>query len=246
MQGSFDLNGWSHHFISSVLAKNENIDIKKAKHKLDLGHPDILIIEKDKKNKEYHVDNPAIEEMFRHQSFTPTHLNRHFIIFKESQLISTSLANKLLKILEEPQKNTSIFFLNDGQRPMLSTIESRAITLRHPYQADSASSWPSPPKDGQNVIDYVFSSLKDNGHELPSSVLRAFENHNDIEVVDYFNKNHQAMQSLILILSEYMCSPNIALKKKKLWLKEVKHYQESLVFHNYPSERLLGLIHASR
>ena len=53
-----------------------------------------------------------------------------FVIFDDIELFNLNSLNALLKIIEEPSKNTYFILINNKGRPILETIRSRAIEIK--------------------------------------------------------------------------------------------------------------------
>lgn len=100
--------------------------------KASLTSPDILFLSppKDDENKEYQVEDLTV--LFNFLNFKPFELPHRFIVINKSHLMGKKLCNKLLKSLEEPPENLTIFFLCPKTCDFLETIESRAIKINIP------------------------------------------------------------------------------------------------------------------
>ena len=99
-----------------------------TKSELSLGHSDIEIVETE--DDHFKLDSDEVKSLYSFISFAPLKLRYKFLIIKDAQKINQIFSNKLLKILEEPPKNTVILLTNPHAASVLSTIKSRAITLR--------------------------------------------------------------------------------------------------------------------
>lgn len=126
------VNQFIHAFLTQVLVsagKNEAVAEKILKGK---SHPDIFYFGEDQEAP-YKVEE--LEEFFSFNELAPFELKHKFIIFHHAHLLNITIANKLLKILEEPNKNTTIFLLNPRGHELLPTIRSRAIKIKLPWAA---------------------------------------------------------------------------------------------------------------
>lgn len=121
-QGHID--NWLMQTLKSIIGKD-----------LSLGHEDIEIIETEDDN--YKIDSDEARRLYSFISFAPLKLKYKFLIIKDAQKISKIFSNKLLKILEEPPKNTIIIVTNPHNASILPTIKSRAIVLRLNQEKDS-------------------------------------------------------------------------------------------------------------
>jgi len=96
-------------------------------------HPDILILGKTPESDEKQSSFFTVEEasaLNRFFEFKPLQSKRKFAIIMDGHRISPVVANKWLKLLEEPFGNSTIFLLNPRGQKLLDTIHSRALHLR--------------------------------------------------------------------------------------------------------------------
>ncbi len=109
-------------------------------HKQELlnlaDHPDVFVLgntteTEDEKNDKFFKVEEA-EALNRFFEFKPVQSKRKFAVITEGHRINTIVANKWLKLLEEPQGVSTIFLLNPRGGQLLPTIHSRAIHLRLP------------------------------------------------------------------------------------------------------------------
>ncbi|EQC44321.1 DNA polymerase III, delta subunit [Bacteriovorax sp. Seq25_V] len=107
---------WINEFLRSITEK-----------KSPREHQDILFIETDEKN--YTLKNNEFRDFFSFLGTRPIELTRKIIVIKDAHKISDTIANKLLKTLEEPEVEASIFLINSERQQIMPTITSRAINL---------------------------------------------------------------------------------------------------------------------
>ncbi len=96
------------------------------------NHPDVFRLG-NLSTEEGSGQNFNVEEalgLIRFFEFSTVEANHKFAIITEAARINTIVANKWLKLLEEPLKNSTIILINAGQLKLLETIESRGILLR--------------------------------------------------------------------------------------------------------------------
>lgn len=105
-----------------------------------MDHPDVFVLgntnedEDDKNDKFFKVEEA--ETLNRFFEFRPVQGKRKFAVVTEGHRINTTVANKWLKLLEEPQGTSTIFLLNPRRQQLLQTIHSRAIHLRLPTKSE--------------------------------------------------------------------------------------------------------------
>ncbi len=112
----------------------QKVEIQKTQASSLLDHPDVLVLgnlqtEEDEKEPKAFTVLEA-EQFARFFEFRPVQSTRKFAIITEAHRINPIVANKWLKLLEEPTGETTIFLLNPRRLKLLDTIHSRAIHLR--------------------------------------------------------------------------------------------------------------------
>jgi hypothetical protein len=126
------LMGFTHKFIRDYYQKVEHA--KQTMVNL-MDHPDVYVLgnlpeNDDKEDKSFTVEES--EAFARFFEFKPVQGKRKFAVITEGHRITTNVANKWLKLLEEPTGNSTIFLLNPRRQKLLDTIHSRAQHLRLP------------------------------------------------------------------------------------------------------------------
>lgn len=107
-----------------------------------MDHPDVYVLgnlqdtEDDDKNEKFFKVEEA-EALSRFFEFKPVQGKRKFAVITEGHRINTTVANKWLKLFEEPQGTSTIFLLNPRGGQLLPTIHSRAIHMRLPVKKTS-------------------------------------------------------------------------------------------------------------
>lgn len=98
-------------------------------------NPNLLIIkpeieEKDGISKEKEIKIEAIKKLQKDFSLTSFDKNYRVAIIRSAQKLNISAQNALLKILEEPPKNTMIILVAEDEKKLLPTIISRCQIKR--------------------------------------------------------------------------------------------------------------------
>lgn len=120
-----------HEFIRDYYQKIEGHK-QSLTHLMD--HPDVFVLgnttnqDEEKSDKFFKVEEA--EGLARFFEFKAVQGIRKFAVITEGHRINTTVANKWLKLLEEPQGTSTIFLLNPRRVQLLPTIHSRAIHLR--------------------------------------------------------------------------------------------------------------------
>jgi len=130
-------------FIRDYYSLIENF--KYSSHNL-LDFPDVFVLgntghEEEKENKPFTVVES--ETLSRFFEFKPVQNKRKFAVITEASRITNMVANKWLKLLEEPQGESTIFLLNPDGKKLMDTIHSRAIHLRlkNPITVPDETEW---------------------------------------------------------------------------------------------------------
>jgi hypothetical protein len=208
-----------HNFIRDYYQKVEGHK-QSLVHLMD--HPDVYVLgnlqdtEEDDKNEKFFKVEEA-EAFNRFFEFKPVQGKRKFAVITEGHRVNTTVANKWLKLLEEPQGSSTIFLLNPRGGQLLPTIHSRAIHLRLPVAKTEAN----------------FSEWNEFVSDLKKMTLSQFlENYRGENLSYWVNE---------LIRWESEQQEGITSKDKlSIWLKT---FQEMEVFHQ-PSATKWTLFHS--
>ena len=124
------LTSFTHDFIRNYYQKIEGAK-QSLTHLMD--HPDVYVLgnlpeTEEKEDNFFSVEDS--EQLARFFEFKPVQGKRKFAVITEGHRINNVVANKWLKLLEEPQGNSTIFLLNPRRQKLLDTIHSRAQHLR--------------------------------------------------------------------------------------------------------------------
>ena len=111
-------------------------EVEKQTHPVNslMDHPDVLVITGVEEKKDYTVEDAGLLEKFF--SWKPVQSQRKFVVIPEAHRLTEILANKWLKLLEEPPVNATIFLLNPRRIKLLPTIQSRALGIRIPQKRE--------------------------------------------------------------------------------------------------------------
>lgn len=123
---------FTHRFIQEYYLKVEG---QKQPMTTLIDHPDVFVLGNLPTDEERDSDNFTVvesETLNRFFEFKSVQSKRKFAVITEGHRITNMVANKWLKLLEEPQGNATIFILNPRRQKFLDTIHSRALHLRLP------------------------------------------------------------------------------------------------------------------
>lgn len=110
------------------------VEAQKASIDRLMDHPDVLVMgqrSEEKKETAFYSVLEA-EELGRFFQYKCIQSQRKFIVIHDAHRINPIVANKWLKVLEEPPQDATIFLLNPKKVRLLETIHSRALHLRLP------------------------------------------------------------------------------------------------------------------
>ncbi|MGM0378789.1 MAG: ATP-binding protein [Bacillota bacterium] len=117
------------NLIKAILCKNnienpceECISCQKINH---LNHPDIKIIKPDGNS----IKNKQIKDFQNFLRFKPNESEYKFILIDDSEKLTKSAQNTILKVLEEPPDYAKILFITKNVNILLDTIISRGQVI---------------------------------------------------------------------------------------------------------------------
>jgi DNA polymerase-3 subunit delta' len=119
----------------TIFCKNNTVDAcevcdqcKKISHG---NHLDFLVIEPEGSS----IKNEQIKDFQEFLSYKPNESEKKIVIINDSNLMTVSAQNTILKILEEPPAYALIIFISQNSNKLLETIQSRCQIIRfHPLK----------------------------------------------------------------------------------------------------------------
>ncbi|AIL65100.1 DNA polymerase III subunit tau [Rickettsiales bacterium Ac37b] len=188
----------------------------------DYYHPDLLVIDKLPEKKEISVD--SIRKINNFLSLTPLQSQFRIVLIDNCNYLNTNAANALLKILEEPPKNSLIFLISHAIGQLPFTITSRCIKL-HIHNPTYTSS-----------IQILLSLLEDINENYAKKLITlsctsiglAIELHNNNALDDY--------QEFIGLLNNIR---DISIKQIWKWLDNVEDWKYISMFCHHFTAKLL-------
>jgi DNA polymerase III delta prime subunit len=218
-QNAEKLESFVHHLIRDYYQKIEG-----QRHSLLhlMDHPDIFVLgnlasTEDRVDKAFTVDDAG--NFARFFEFKAVQSKRKFAIITEAHRVNQLIANKWLKLLEEPQGNVTIFLLNPRGQKLLETIQSRAIYLRLPVEPMTAS------LEDWNEL------LKDAQHMSLASFLETYQ------------KNARTLREWVDQLLQWEALQGEGAEHKEAVQKWLKEFQEMEIF-NQPSATKWSLFYS--
>lgn len=238
------LSHWCHDFMASIVSHEKGYAKDQAREHLK-NHSDFYFIEKNPEHREFKIEEDAIREFFKAQSYPPLESSYKIVAVKEAEKIGIQLANKWLKTLEEPIEGVTTIFLVGNNRPLLKTLESRAITLR--LKSTHRPSFENKPQDFQNFLkdqlenpSGLASIITDAQRE---SLVKFSKSQKSFHyLLDTLKGSYQLQEKLFILLNEYFENHSFNARLQQQWLDEIKWFQKARAYNNNPAERFLGLI----
>jgi len=118
------------NLIKTIMCKNEDFisceicnSCKKINH---MNHPDVMIIEPDGNS----IKNNQVKEFQKFLSYKPNESKYKIVIINDSNKMTLSSQNTILKILEEPPEYGIIIFISNNSNNLLETIKSRSQIIK--------------------------------------------------------------------------------------------------------------------
>lgn len=123
------------YFISKLAGKDGDAGFRKRLE--DKVHPDVVIIEpeteeKKGKKREKEIGISQVKDARERLKFFPYELKKKFCLIRNANRLNREASNALLKVLEEPSKDTFFILLSSNLDSLLPTIQSRCAILRFP------------------------------------------------------------------------------------------------------------------
>mgnify|MGYP001336194327 CR=1 FL=1 len=128
----------SYHLINYVLSKNEdfsydadNLQINSKNHSfktiLNRSNPNFILIDIDPDKK--FIDINQIRNLINNLNKSSFNTKPRFVLVDNIEYLNVNSVNALLKILEEPSKNTHFILINNDKK-ILPTLLSRCINFK--------------------------------------------------------------------------------------------------------------------
>lgn len=159
----------THGFIISGGDENQRFEAISSiidsfpKHSTNLNNPDVVII----KAEESTIGIDQIRNFQIQLNISPTVQKNKVGVIMEAEKLTLEAQNSLLKTLEEPPLNTSIFLLCPDEGFFIPTILSRCQTLNLPQQIENL--------DGNQLIEFKDALEITIGHSISDKFKLAAE-----------------------------------------------------------------------
>jgi len=154
------------------------------------NHPDVHWVEPDGES----IKKEQVENLQKEFTYTGMESNRKVYVVKDADTLTVNAANRLLKFLEEPKRETTAILMTENSQSIIPTIRSRCQIVDfkplnpHHFQQHLI-------EDGMNEIDAALMSAITNNRD------EAFRMTQDewflqarglvVQLVEMFNNNHE-------------------------------------------------------
>lgn len=200
------------------------------------GHQDVLTItpDFDQSKSGYTLDHPSLNEWYETQHFKPLELPVRLIALMQAQLLSSTIQNKCLRLLEEPQVDQLILWFKSSNQSLLPTIESRAMQLQLPLLNKRSA------RRSDDIESYLIEAIED--HELSGSLIELLHQAKWQEVAQIMQKESRLEQPLLNAILTFESHQPQGLKRKAQLLQNTKWFFEASTFGNANAERWTSLL----
>lgn len=160
-------------------------------------NPDFLTISRDIKEeeKDYRMSSESFKKFFEFIKYRPINSSKKVVLIRDAHLISEVLCNKLLKTFEESPEYLITILCMPHQHTLISTIISRAITIRLDIPKDYSHF-----NDLNSELD--FGQLQLLIKKNPTQEVRFIEKQIN-SILDRKNINYSELNDLLISLKNY-------------------------------------------
>ncbi|OIQ17497.1 MAG: hypothetical protein BM556_11885 [Bacteriovorax sp. MedPE-SWde] len=233
------LEDWTKDFLIGVLETQKTYCSKeKLKKGLEMGHSDIQFI--STKNKTYTLKDKDFDEFFKFLDHKSLELGHKFIVVWDAHKITETLANKLLKTLEEPPVDITILFIDPMNKEMLPTIASRAISLNLPLPKEELN--PSLGPQGRDFPTWVKNSVHNEDKTVLSMSQLVTREIPLYQFIEEIRGNKGAEELLIKVLMQWVTQSDANGQSLDLMKQQLKLVDHQKVFNGPSQYRLVPLL----
>lgn len=232
------LKEWVERFALSFIKIQKQCSDDVAKKTFEFDVPDLLILNKQEDRNKYVVED--LESLFKFVEMRPFEFKNKLVIVHQAHLIDKRTSNKLLKLLEEPTDNTTIFFLYGTHSKALSTIESRGINIQlkdKSYQQTSLKTF-------SNVQEY-FASIESN--KFTQNFLQFLQSKQTLaELLDFLYKKKEFEKDLIELTTELFHNFSKDYHSSSLFIDHIKQYEKEKTINMPYKTRIFPLLQLAK
>lgn len=240
------LETWMKNFLTKALLDKRKSSFEDCHSLVENGHADILWPIRNDLKKNYSLKDNELGELFSFMEYGAMELPWRFAIIEDPHKLSPTYLNKLLKTLEEPAANTSVFFLNNTDEQFIETIQSRAISLTI-FEEGSSLKWKERPKhiDTKQWMEgrKPYYPLLLGSADLSSLLIDYIDNDQGLaELIEKLKAATGSDLELSGLVTEFEADRPGRVSQKEKLCQELKWFEKSKTFNNAGWERSLGLL----
>ncbi|MDD0852725.1 hypothetical protein HBN50_06435 [Halobacteriovorax sp. GB3] len=223
------LISFTRSFLSKTISKEKEFSEKKAIDLIDQGHPDILFIN-EHQEKSYTLNDQAITDFIKFHQYNHFEFNHRFCILSDAHQLSDVILNKFLKTLEEPNKKTTIIFLEHTGIKLLPTIESRALVIAL--------------RNNEKKRQFEFPTFIEQAkNDILGLRECAWHNLDDLQTLTEQIKKDKALEDqLCSLATEWLLAKSDNYKHLDDITNFIEWYDKSKTFHNPLTQRVSELV----
>jgi len=219
-----------YHIVNYIFSKNEEFPYNFKKKEIDSqnksfkliesgSHPNFFLIDLIKDNQ--NIEISQIRKMLEFTNKSSFNNLVRFIFIDNLESLTINSSNALLKIIEEPNKNTFFILIQDSNKKILDTLKSRCLIFKINLSFDSSILITNKLLE-ENVLDLINNDLI-NYYDTPGYLVNLvnFSKQNNLLLKDY-NLN----EFLLFLINENFFKKDEFIKKNIFKFIELYFYKK--------------------
>ncbi len=233
-------------FLTKVLLESRDASFEECLSLVNNGHADFLWPIRADLKKNYSLKDNELGELFRFMEYGAMELPWRFAVIEDPHKLSSAYLNKLLKTLEEPAANTSVFFLNNTDEQFIETIHSRALELTL-FEEGNSPKWKPRPTEIKTSLwleeRKEYYPLLLGSDDLKGLLVNYIDNDQGLgELIEKLKTTTGSDLEISGLVSEYESDRPGRVTQKERLCQELQWFEKSKTFNNAGWERSLGLL----
>jgi len=219
-----------YHVVNYIFSKNEEFPYNFKKKEIDSqnksfkliesgSHPNFFLIDLIKDNQ--NIEISQIRKMLKFTNKSSFNNLAKFIFIDNLEYLTINSSNALLKIIEEPNKNTFFILIQDSNKKILDTLKSRCLIFKINLSFDNSILITNKLLE-ENVLDLINNDLI-NYYDTPGYLVNLinFSKENNLLLKDY-NLN----EFLLYLINENFFKKDEFIKKNIFKFIELYFYKK--------------------
>ena len=182
---------FAYHFINYLLSNNEdhkysfdnyaiNSSNNSYHHLCNNTHTNFFLLENE--NSEENIKVEKVRNLLRFLNKTTYNSNIKIVLIDNAEFLNVNSSNALLKVLEEPSKNTYFFIIHDSSNMILNTIKSRCVEFKV-YLSNDSKKEILRKIIYQHDLNYNLNNINDDFYyATPGNILKYLSIFHDVEI----------------------------------------------------------------